>query len=297
MTPEHLWIQKRVVKICAALGYMALLEDNASHSDVLVLTDDEKPILSIEIQRWSTDFEKRTASRLSLGLQVLWLITENAKSHSSTSRALFHQPAVRLLVQNKVGQSRKPWDKPEDARDALLFSMATVAHLEDDGMLRTHKTSLKTLLREILSSQRHWCNAQTSRLLGLGYACWVLDEDRRVIEEISRKRNCQEIANTENVLPLRKLDSVPREPISANQSTATIQEDNMIDKKNSHLNPSEISATQISQDIPSDRTTEYIESREERLPVYSMHVEETNTHQSWFSRVWETIFHRQRNHR
>ena len=74
-------------------GLPAITEHHATNSDIYV----PGPSLAIEVQRWSTAFEKRTAARMDRDAAVLWVMTEDSKG-SETDRALFHIPRCGGLL-------------------------------------------------------------------------------------------------------------------------------------------------------------------------------------------------------
>lgn len=146
MSWEHLWLQNRIAKIIRKLHGLDLepvIEHPPSHSDVYV--PGANP-LAIEIQRWSTRFEARTLAREQQGLQVLWLITEDARG-KATENALFRLPAARVRVHDRNTRSRKlrPWDDPRHEAEAILTIYATVAHLKA-GALKTWPVSAPPVL-------------------------------------------------------------------------------------------------------------------------------------------------------
>jgi len=187
MSDEHLWFQKRLQKICQRLGYVADLEDSVSHSDVLVYGADDQPAFSLELQRWDTDFKKRTQARQAQQLNVIWFIPEDAKSSASTSAALFEWPAVRLLCLDGRGKKLAPWDNEAENRGALLYVQATVAFLDTDvWAFRTRRMDCRKFLSEVLTDQRKWYKREDAaqlrllrhdRVIPANQGLWILESD------------------------------------------------------------------------------------------------------------------------
>jgi competence CoiA-like predicted nuclease len=70
MSPEHAWFQRRLATICRLQGHPAEIEHGLTNADVYVA--DAR--LVIEVQRWTTEFEKRTAARRARGDRVIWFV-------------------------------------------------------------------------------------------------------------------------------------------------------------------------------------------------------------------------------
>ena len=172
----------------SAASFAAITEHAATNSDVFV----PGPDLAIEVQRWSTDFEKRTAARVDQGASVLWLMTEDAKGRA-TDRALFGLPAARVKVHALNDDTKRlaPWDNRSLNRIARLSVQGTVATLRPDGTLHTKPHDARTFLAEVLAGTRRWFPPGTPGLpdrRGL----WVLEEHLDVAAKSASNRSQNE---------------------------------------------------------------------------------------------------------
>lgn len=169
---QHRWLQARLARIVESLGMAAITEHAATNADVFV----HGPDLAIEVQRWTTAFEKRTAARLRKGAGVLWLLTEDAKGRSADS-ALFRLPAVRVRVHDwdDVRQRLRPWQDRSDGRRARLSFYATVAKLRADDSLETGLYDARAFLAEVVEGRRKWWPPGTPGLPENRGGMWVLD--------------------------------------------------------------------------------------------------------------------------
>lgn len=151
---EHSWLQRRLIMLCSDLGYKAIPEHYESRADVWVAST---PPLAIEIQRWGTNFAKRTAARQFLGANVLWLLPESASRPKAGE--LFRWPAARIRVYDRGDrtQSAKPW-LPGHSGRVLLWIGATVLRPRADGRAfeSAGNYDAKTFLREIIEEKRRW---------------------------------------------------------------------------------------------------------------------------------------------
>jgi len=179
VSSQHRWLQARLARICERLGYAVIPEHH--YADVYV----ENPVagrmnLAIEVQRWSTEFEKRTEARVAGYAQVLWLLTEDA-TEKQVTRALFRLPAARLRVHHRRDAEARlqPWDDPALNREAWLSVYATAAKWNHTtGELSTGLVDAATFLAELLDGRRRWHPPGTPGLPRRGGA-WILDEDRQ----------------------------------------------------------------------------------------------------------------------
>ncbi|GED05155.1 hypothetical protein AUR04nite_06870 [Glutamicibacter uratoxydans] len=203
MTAEHLWFQNAISGLCAELGYEAIQEDYESRADILVQSS---PPVAVEIQRVSTDFNKRTLTRQNLGMNVLWLIPETAKNSRSINHALFNQPAARIRVFNKNDRTTevKPW-LPDYSGSYDLLIGATVMKIGSDGQLlvSTGNYSARQFLREVLSGERKWFGPNEKYFkFGSG---WARPEDVEQVrannrESVSSHAQIRVPNDTENVV-------------------------------------------------------------------------------------------------
>lgn len=67
MSVEHLWLEGRVARVCEVAGEIAFTEDYATHADIYV----PGPRLAIEVQPWSTDYQRRTRARQRMGARAM----------------------------------------------------------------------------------------------------------------------------------------------------------------------------------------------------------------------------------
>lgn len=175
MSPQHRWLQARIARICDRVGHAAITEHYDTNADVYVA--DAKFV--IEVQRWSTAFERRTLAREQKGNRVLWLLTEDAEGRS-VNRALFSLPAARVRVHARGDRSRRltPWLDEKANVDAVLSIYATVARLDRGSMtLKTGHHDGAQFFADILSGQRRWYPPGTPDLPRTDCGAWVKSED------------------------------------------------------------------------------------------------------------------------
>lgn len=178
MSAEHLWLEGRVARVCEVAGQVAITEHYATHADVYVPGRQ----LAIEVQRWSTDYQRRTRARQRAGASVLWLLPEDggAPNARSTTRALFELPAARLRVHRRGNRQEllQPWLHPDQRREARLTVFGTVGRLNRQTMkLESRMHDLAAFLDEIFSGRRHWYPPGTAGLPSASGGCWVLTAD------------------------------------------------------------------------------------------------------------------------
>ncbi|MBF9336839.1 hypothetical protein G3N30_11630 [Microbacterium lacticum] len=152
-SPEHRWLQQRLVMLCDDLGYEAMQEH--AYADVWVKNT---PPLAIEVQRWATNFAVRSAARQAMGANVLWLLPESASSKKA-GQDLFRHPAARLRVLKRGSRTEeaKPWEPGHSGR-VVLWIGATVMRPSRDGLtlVSAGNYDAREFLREVLSGERRW---------------------------------------------------------------------------------------------------------------------------------------------
>lgn len=152
-SPEHRWLQQRLVMLCDDLGYEAMQEH--AYADVWVRNT---PPLAIEVQRWATNFAVRSAARQALGANVLWLLPESASSKKA-GQDLFRHPAARLRVLRRGSRTEeaRPWEPGHSGR-VVLWVGATVMCPGQDSLtlVSAGNYDAREFLREVLSGERRW---------------------------------------------------------------------------------------------------------------------------------------------
>lgn len=152
-SPEHRWLQQRLVMLCDDLGYEAMQEH--AYADVWVK---HTPPLAIEVQRWATNFAVRSAARQAMGANVLWLLPESASSKKA-GEDLFRHPAARLRVLRRGSRTEeaKPWEPGHSGR-VVLWIGATVMRPSQDGrsLVSAGNYDARAFLREVLNGERRW---------------------------------------------------------------------------------------------------------------------------------------------
>jgi hypothetical protein len=205
VSPQHRWLQARIVRICDVLNYRAEPEHKPTNSDIYLPTHR----LSIEVQRWNTKFDDRTNARFDAGAhRVLWLLTEDAKGKRA-ERALFRHPSARLRVHhmNDRNQILTPWDNPAEHPVARLLVYGTVAALNSDDMtLQNRRYDLMKFLKEIVDDERAWYPPGTRGLAWPTSGAWVRHDDydtvrRHLTERKKTATSRQNIAHTSEPAP------------------------------------------------------------------------------------------------
>lgn len=152
-SPEHRWFQQRLVMLCDDLGYEAMQEH--AYADVWVKST---PPLAIEVQRWATNFEVRSAARQAMGANVLWLLPESASSKKA-GQDLFRHPAarIRVLRRGSRAEEARPWEPGHSGR-VVLWVGATVMRPSRDGLslVSAGNYDARDFLREVLGGERRW---------------------------------------------------------------------------------------------------------------------------------------------
>jgi hypothetical protein len=182
-TTEHQWMKRRIwYLVTHVIGRSAAIEDYRTRSDVLVVD----PRWSIEVQRVHTDWLRRTEQRHQARCQVLWILTEGARS-KSTRDLLFTGPAVRSkVVSVSNNQPATPWDSDpcDDKRQKVhVRFFGTVVVRGRDRRLGSGSIDGITFLKEILDGDRVW----HSYVKALDYAGWVRHEDFEESMRTSRR--------------------------------------------------------------------------------------------------------------
>lgn len=160
MSPEHLWYQREIAKQAQKRPDMrVIIEDFESNADVLITNTTTNRSIAVEIQRWDTDIEERTARRMSLGHEVIWLITDSAqltpemKHRVFTSRGAF----VRVRSFDLPHRTLAPWDGEPPRSIPVMEVSGTAARLDTQtGKIRSVRMPLMKVLDEILDGKREW---------------------------------------------------------------------------------------------------------------------------------------------
>lgn len=177
MSAEHRWLQERLAGIARSLGQPATVEHRATFADVYL--PDVR--LALEVQRWPTDFAGRTLARRRLGADVIWLLrVPPGQPSTRLARALFHQPAVRLVVHQRGAWATEllPWADPASGADAVLSVHGTVARHDPAGdQLTTRPMDAAAFLAEVVSGARRWYPAERLEGTGLTHGAWVAGAD------------------------------------------------------------------------------------------------------------------------
>lgn len=178
MSSEHKWFQNRLLVICRHAGHEAIPEHRATDSDLYVPSSS----YSIEVQRWPTNWQKRTKARIDKGAKVIWLITDSNDNRTDRDEALFNLPCVRVRVHaldDRERQPIQPWLNKADSRRARLAIWSTVVkydHATEKLVSEGFVDAIK-FFGEILDGQRSWHPRKTLQPLGIGYAAWVRNVD------------------------------------------------------------------------------------------------------------------------
>jgi len=160
MSDEHRWYQQEIAKQALRRPHMrAIVEDYESNADVLIFNDNTNRSLAIEVQRWDTDIHKRTEHRLSLGHEVLWLITDSAQLSPEMRHQVYlgRGAFIRVRTFDRPYTALKPWE-PDAPRFVPVMEVAgTIARLdESSGTLRGTQLPLMRVIDEILDGKRNW---------------------------------------------------------------------------------------------------------------------------------------------
>lgn len=177
MSPDHQWLQGRLYKIVCDLvpqvfsGSKELpsIEHGQTHADLYV----PQAKLSIEVQRWPTDFKKRTEARQQDGGSVIWFITEDFKDRAWNSGVMSTVPAITVAIEdpNDRGRKLRPWESEQENRVARLRLYGTVAQLRD-GVLKTREIQPHLFLREVLAGERIWYPPATPGVIKRNGEVW-----------------------------------------------------------------------------------------------------------------------------
>lgn len=160
MSDEHRWYQHEIAKQVSRRSHMrAIVEDYESNADVLILNDATNRSLAIEVQRWDTDIHRRTEHRLSLGHEVLWLITDSAQLSPEMQRQVYlgRGAFIRVRTFDQPYVALKPWEQGAPHCVRVMEVAGTIARLDDSsGTLLGTQLPLMRVVDEILDGKRNW---------------------------------------------------------------------------------------------------------------------------------------------
>jgi hypothetical protein len=160
MSDEHLWYQQEIAKQVSKRPHMqAIVEDYESNADVLIFNHDTNRSLAVEIQRWDTNIFKRTEHRLSLGHEVIWLITDSAQLSPEMLRQVYlgRGAFIRVRTFEKPYGTLTPWEPGAPRSVPVMEVSGTIARLdESSGTLRATRLPLMRVVDEILDGKRNW---------------------------------------------------------------------------------------------------------------------------------------------
>jgi len=160
MSDEHRWYQHEIAKQVSRRSHMrAIVEDYESNADVLILNDATNRSLAIEVQRWDTDIHHRTEHRLSLGHEVLWLITDSAQLSPEMRHQVYlgRGAFIRVRTFDQPYVALKPWEQGAPRCVPVMEVAGTIARLDgSSGTLRGTQLPLMRVVDEILDGKRNW---------------------------------------------------------------------------------------------------------------------------------------------
>lgn len=162
MSAEHLWYQQEIAKQVGRRRHLrATIEDYASNADLVIVNAETSRSIAIEIQRWDTDIAERTKHRLSLGHEVIWLITDSAQLSPDMQRQVFTTRGafIRVRTFEKPYVALSPWEIEPNQRRAtpvMEVSGTTVGLNPATGWLQARPMPLMQVLVEILDGKREW---------------------------------------------------------------------------------------------------------------------------------------------
>lgn len=193
MSQEHKWLQNRLLVVCRHAGHEAIPEHQATDSDLYV----PSASYSIEVQRWPTNWKKRTTARMDKGAQVIWLITDSMHNRSNRDEALFNYPCVSLRVYARGDRERRPiepWNNVNDNHKAVLSVWSTVMRYDRLAakFVSTGHVDAIAFFKEVLDGNRSWYPKSTLQQFGIGYAAWILNEDITTATEATKARRAAE---------------------------------------------------------------------------------------------------------
>lgn len=178
-----------ITRICEVLGYEAIPEHYETRADVWV----PEARLAIEVQRWATDYRKRTQNLAGKGADVLWLMPEEGEQPYAppTIDAVYNLPSARLKVHARGDRDTllAPWINDADQAKAVLSVFGTSARLaRERDRLHTGYTDFKRFLHEILTDRRHWYPPRTPNLPYAWKGAWILDDDLEHLRQQQQQR-------------------------------------------------------------------------------------------------------------
>lgn len=160
MSDEHLWYQSEIAKQVRRRSHLRVtVEDYDSKADLLILNVKTNRSVAIEIQRWDTDIRGRTEHRMSLGHEVIWLITDSATLSPETRHEVFTNRGafVRVRSFSKPYTTLSPWDADQPRTTPVIEVSGTIGRLDTtSSCIRATRMPLLTVLEEILDGKREW---------------------------------------------------------------------------------------------------------------------------------------------
>lgn len=160
MSDEHRWYQLEIAKQVSRRSHMrAIVEDYESNADVLIHNNATNRSLAIEVQRWDTDIHRRTEHRLSLGHEVLWLITDSAQLSPEMRHQVYlgRGAFIRVRTFDQPYLTLKPWEQGAPRCVPVMEVAGTIARLDDSsGALLGTQLPLMRVVDEILDGKRNW---------------------------------------------------------------------------------------------------------------------------------------------
>ncbi|MEW1805487.1 hypothetical protein [Pseudarthrobacter sp. NPDC080039] len=162
MSAEHLWYQQEIAKQVGRRPHLRVtIEDYASNADLVIFNTETSRSIAVEIQRWDTDIAERTKHRLSLGHEVIWLITDSAQLSPDMQRQVFTTRGafIRVRTFDKPYLALHPWElepKERRAKPVMEVSGTTVGLNPLTGCLQARPMPLMQVLVEILDGKREW---------------------------------------------------------------------------------------------------------------------------------------------
>lgn len=285
LSPQHRWLAGRLVRLCGLLGYEAVAEHFDTNSDVYV----PAASFSLEVQRWNTNFDKRTKARQQQGGRVVWFITEDARG-TTADRALFLMPAVRLRVESRGDglRSLKPWDNPRQSRDAVLMVFATAARLDPaTNHLATRRMKAPNFLREILRGERLWYPPGTEGAPRKG-GFWAKPGDLVSAQEAGRAERA--LLLRESTVRIRPPQSPPAEPSVVREMPLVAQEMGIPDDPVAD-SPDRQLAQPAAHIAPPDATPDLVAHTEalEKTPTETPALDATSNSASTRSGWWKSL--------
>lgn len=160
MSAEHLWYQQEIAKQVGRRANMqVIVEDYESNADVLIINTRTNRSIAIEIQRWDTNIDERTAHRMALGHEVIWLITDSARLSPEMKHRVFTGRGVFIRVRSfdLPHRTLTPWDHAQRRSTPVMEVSGTTGRLDlRTGEIRAVSMPLLRVLDELLDGKREW---------------------------------------------------------------------------------------------------------------------------------------------